>query len=183
MIYLDTIARLRHFARDERGTATVEFVLWTPLLFMLLAGSFVYFDLFRASSKAVKATHTLGDIVARQTSVDAAFLNDLLPILDASVHVNGTGKWLRVTSIRYDADADTPYQVLWSHVTDGGTPLGDDDIPLTIMPALADEDTVILTETNIPFTPVGGRMFGFGEVEYTSRLTFRPRFIQSIPLT
>jgi Flp pilus assembly protein TadG len=173
---------LRRFGAGESGSVTVEFVLWLPLLFVLLTGAFVFFDLFRASSKAVKATYALGDIVSRQTSVDDAFLDDLLPVLAASMVAGEPGQWLRITSIRWDED-DGAWSVVWSHNVGGGVALDDAAIPTGIMPELADQDTVILTETFVPYAPLGGAVIGLASVTWDNVTTHRPRFVQAIPKT
>jgi hypothetical protein len=171
---------VRRFAAEESGSITVEFVLWLPLLFVLLAGSYIFFDLYRASSKAVKATYTLGDIVSRQVTVDDAFIDDLLPILSASMADNLSGQQVRVSSIQYDADNEV-YTVLWSRAVGGGEVLVDGEIPLEIMPAMADLDTVILTETRVPYAPIGGYLIDIETVTYENVITHRPRFVQAIP--
>lgn len=172
--------RFRRFASDDAGSMTMEFVLWLPLIFVLLAGSYVFFDLFRASSKAVKVTYTLGDIVSRQVTVDDAFLNDLLPIMTASMVDGLPGQRIRVSSLEFDAGSAT-WSVLWSHPVGGGTALTDGAIPVAILPDAADGDTVILTETEVPYAPLGGALIDMETVTYANAVSFRPRFVQAIP--
>ncbi|MEO1292391.1 MAG: TadE/TadG family type IV pilus assembly protein [Pseudomonadota bacterium] len=196
-------ALLSRFRRDDRANATVEFVIVFPLMVLCLIGGFVYFDVFRAQSKAGKALYTVTDIMSRQESVDEAFLEDLYVLIDNLLPNASDNKYLRITSVTHDG---TSYEVDWSWVRnpdaalaskDAGDDADDDDegdaendlslmheltsarLPLAVMPAVAEHDSVVLLELTVPYTPLVD-FVGIPEMEWTPRTVVRPRFIGSI---
>lgn len=171
--------RWHDWRRDERGTITIEFLLWMPVLAFWLVASATFFDAYKSRSDAAKAAHTLADILSRQVEVSNAFLGDLftletnlLPRLPASAQV-------RVSSVQYAAATDT-YQVLWSEPLGGnGEAMVDATIPLGILPDMADLDTVVLTELSAPYQPFSN----WARIEVTAwsfTLVSRPRFVSAI---
>lgn len=186
-------AGLGRFGRDERASVTAEFALWLPVLFALLAGAIMFFDMFRVSARAVRATATLGDIVARQTVADDAFLETLLPIFTASLPAGIEDPWVRVTSIQNVGDvpaaasepedgrvAAPTHVVLWSHVQGPAAPLTTADLDRYDLPPMQVGDTVILTETALRHAPIGGRILGVAPVIRANLSFNRPRFVPAV---
>ena len=178
----------RDFGRREDGTATVEFVLVFPLLAVWLITSYVIFDVFKSQSQAGKAAYTIADIVSRREEVNAALLDDLYVLLDRLLPRASDNKWMRISSITFDG---TDYSVDWSHVTNPSvvfdTPntaaeLEDDDIPVSLMPAFATSDSIILVELDIPYFPIYSRS-GIGPKTWDPKIVVRPRYIARIAFT
>lgn len=163
-------------ARDERGSITVEFVIWVPILVLWFAGSISYFDGYRERGRAAKMSHVVSDILTRQAEIDDDLITDLYDMMEIMLPGTPPGMVLRVTSVEY---RDGSYQVLWSVASGGGAPMETEDIPVAKMPAMAELDTVIVTETTVPFQPALD-IVGIGERTWTSFLPARPRFVHSV---
>ena len=185
---------LRSFGRSEEGTVKIEFIIVFPLILAWIMGSFVFFDAYKTYSRASKATFAVSDIVSRQTSMDLTTLLALHDIMDALVPWSDNNKWIRITSLEYvkvsgndgcyeeDTDAVCEYRVLWSHAS--GTPdtLSNADLTqdvLDILPDIAENDTVILTETHVPYEPLLDT-FGLGGMAWSNQQATRPRYVSSI---
>ena len=175
-------ARLDRFARDEFGSVTVEFVIWVPVLAVWFVVSALFFDAYISRNRAANAAYTITDILSRQTAVDEGFILELYQLQEALLPDAPPGRRLRVSSIEYRADEDA-YVVLWSRAYGGPDPLPEGQpVSAEILPTMADRDTVILMELEVPYRPFSS-WAGIGERFWTFRLVTRPRFVSSVPLT
>ncbi|MEX0971385.1 MAG: TadE/TadG family type IV pilus assembly protein [Paracoccaceae bacterium] len=169
----------KDYLRDDRATMLVEFVISAPFLFFWLIGSFVFFDAYRASNQAEKATFTIGDIVSRLTVVDDDYVDELFQLQNSLLPKSRNNGWIRITSIIYDED-DDEYQILWTeHRGEGSVPLLQEDLNLELMPTMADADTIVLVETHVPYYPLS-RQVGITVESWDNQLTYRPRFVGSL---
>jgi Flp pilus assembly protein TadG len=159
---------------------TVEFVIVVPLLMLWFVGSFVWFQAFRNYSQAEKASFAIADIVSRQTEVDNEFIDGLQPLFQRLQPRAGSGNWLRVSSISWDEDDG--YAVEWSRNADGGDDLVTGDIPTSILPEMADGDTVILAETYVPYQPMVDWV-GIPPLTWSNQVVIRPRYVSAISKT
>ncbi|MFQ5622879.1 MAG: TadE/TadG family type IV pilus assembly protein [Paracoccaceae bacterium] len=176
MKFLKPSRLLARFRRDDEASISIEFVLTLPLLMLWFVGSFVFFDAFKTYSQSAKATYTIGDIMSRQITVDNAFIDNLYVLMDRMTPRSSSGKWMRISLIQFQNNG---YSVVWSRAQGGGTALSDGTIPLSIMPEMADGDTVVLSETYVPFSPMVGWV-GITAHTFITRLTNLPRFVGSI---
>jgi len=172
------LAKLATFLRDERGSLTAEFVLWVPVLGFWFALSVGVFDAYKSRNAAAKTANTIADIITREDTVDNAFLDNLLLLEQRLLPRAPSGEQLRISSIQYTAA--NGYTVRWSRAMGGGQQsLTDADIPLGIMPTMAELDTIILTEVDIPWDP-----FDFVSVvdpqPWSFEIVARPRFVTEI---
>jgi Flp pilus assembly protein TadG len=163
---------------DERGTVTIEFLLWLPVLIFWIVISVSSYDAFRSRDEAAKAAQTLSDIVSRQTEVDAAFFTELSDLQDKLLPRAPASKWLRVTSIMF---VGGDYQVQWSRSVGGGVPLTNAEIPLELLPTMADLDSIIVTEVHSPYQPIANYT-GITVTEWDISLVSRPRFVSEIAM-
>ncbi|MGI2032940.1 TadE/TadG family type IV pilus assembly protein [Rhizobium panacihumi] len=121
--------RFRAYLRDRRGVGGVEFAILAPIL---IATYFSCFELtigFSFSKRATRATGTVGDLVAQQSTVNKAFLSTMTTAaksIFAPYDVEGLSKLannplnLKITGIQID-DAGTA-KTLWSWQRTGSTP-------------------------------------------------------------
>lgn len=180
MKLIATIKRLcARFRREERAAVSTEFVLILPLLLWWYVGSFAFYDAFRDYNVTVKASYTLGDILSRQTEIDNDYLDGLESLLEFMTA--GTGAWLRVSSIKYSDDDG--YTVEWSYATDDHQVVTDEKIYLwdfdeDYLPTMANGDTVILSETYVPFTPAFN--VGLNSHWLSNIVVTRPRFTSQV---
>ncbi len=169
--FLPSIAR---FARDNRGSVTVEAVLILPLLLWAYVATFVFFDAFKTQNTNLKAAYTIADMVTRQAEVDAAYVEGLHVVYDYLI-ATGEDTSLRVSSVLWN-DVDGNYEVIWSYAT-GGDPvmttasIVDFEDQLPMMPV---GDTVIVVETTLDYTPTFD--VGILSRSFTQFIVTRPRF-------
>lgn len=171
----------RRFLGDEGGSVTIEFVLWVPVLLVWFVVSAVFFDAYISRNRAANVAYTMTDILSRQTEVDDAFIVELFNLQEVLLPDAPPGRRFRVSSIRYEA-ADDRYVVLWSRAYGGPDPLPEGQ-PVTsdVLPTMADLDTVILMELEVPYRPFSN-WAGIGERFWTFRLVTRPRFVSQVPM-
>lgn len=164
---------LQRWRRDERGASIVEFALLAPVLLLLLLGTVTLFDLFRNLQSVEKATFTVGDMMSRQTVMSQATLNDMLSLMRHMVPTVSDGG-IRVSSIGKQGGV---LVVRWTHKAGDNVP----DTPLlaSIIPDVAEGDSVLLTESFVPHHAFSGA-FGIGSVTFGTQSAHRPRFVSSI---
>lgn len=166
------------FASDEQGTMTVEFAIVFPLLMLWFLGSFVFFQTFRNYSHAEKASFAIADILSRQTVVNNSYLDSLGPLFTALRPSRSTGEWLRFTSVKYTAALG--YKVQWSRSVSGGAPLTTP--PLAVMPTMSEGETILLTETYVPYRPMVDWV-GIPPLTWANRIISRPRSVAAVVKT
>lgn len=168
----------RRWLADERGSVTMEFVVWIPFLLFWFVVSVVYFDAFKSRNDTSKAAHTMSDILSRQSEVTQEFLDQLFALQANLLPRAPEGSWMRISSIQYDA-TEEEHVVVWSESVGRDEPLLDENIRTTILPAMADLDTVVLTELFVPYFPFADWV-GFDARIWTIAIVARPRFVSAI---
>lgn len=171
---------VRRKIRDEKGSFSVEAILMFPLLVWAFMAMFVFYEGLRESNINLKATYTMGDLLSRETEV----IN-----MDYLEGMQGIYAWLsrsarpvsmRVTSVRYDADADPQYVMMWSRGVDQPD-LGQADVNENIaqhIPITADSDTVIVVETWTTYDPIID--IGLTDTEIYNLVVTAPRFSKQL---
>jgi Flp pilus assembly protein TadG len=169
--------------RDERGTISIEFMIVMPLLLFLTISGLGFWDAFQSNSKTAKIAYTVSDIMSRYDVVDDTDMTYLYAVQDKMLSPDLDRRSLRISSICFE---DGIHRVLWSYtassadIVDPGA-LTDEDIPLEILPAMAPQDSVILTELEARWQPHFN--VGIGSRMWRSELVTRPRFVKIIPHT
>lgn len=197
---------LNRFAGDARGTVKIEFIIVFPLIIGWILTSFVFFDAYRHFSRSSKATYAVSDILSRRTAVDMTYISELHSVMDAMIPWSDDNKWLRVSSLKFvkvsggdplgydedgdgvqdcydgDSDATCEYQVLWSEASGTSTTYSGSNLPsdiLAVLPDIAENDTVILTETHVPYRPLLDNL-GLDGMAWSNQQATRPRYISEI---
>lgn len=171
--------RLRAFARETRGSVSVEFVIMMPILFWAFMASYVFFDGFRQSAVNLKAAYTISDLISRETGIiTEQYVDSMHSLMRLMVRSNSQLN-LRITVIRWD-EGDARYYVQWStnrgyniNLTDAT--IGDIEQKLPVMP---DNDIVILVETINTFVPPFN--IGMQDTALTNFVFTRPRFTDQV---
>ena len=172
----------RRFLDDDHGVIVIEFTVWLPLLILWIAISFLFFDAYRSNSKTEKVAFAISDIASRYESVTQSDVDDLVALQNKMLPGRLTEKSTRISSICFE---DGVYKVLWSYAAadpgvTGIDPLTDDTIPTELMPAMARQDSIILTEVRAKWSPAS-RIGGLADITWVNRLVTRPRFVQIVP--
>lgn len=170
---------LKRFWRDERGSMSVEFLLWVPFLGFWMTASVAFYDAWMSRNQAAKVTHTLADILSRQEVVNAQFLFQIDALQNSLLNrASGDGR-MRVSSVQRAADDNL---VLWSCTNHPSIhPLKRDTIPDGLLPRLADGDAVIVTELSVPWSRFAGIAFLLPQ-EWHFRVSTLPRFTPTLEL-
>jgi Flp pilus assembly protein TadG len=165
---------LHRFLRNQQGASLVEFALLAPILLFLLMGTVTLFDLFRSWQSVEKATFTVGDIMSRETGALTQSKLESMLALTSKVVTSGAGGGLRVSSIGKKNGVLT---VHWTRSVGNHVPAT--TLSLSLVPALAEGDSVLLTES---FVPHAGfvNLFGFDTLVFSARAAHRPRFVSAI---
>lgn len=169
----------QRFRSSERGTAPVEAVIVTPLLFWWYLAAYQYFDAFREKNANQKAAYAISDMISRETAeIDTAYIERMGEVFDYLTMSRQPG-WIRVTSIYWD-DVAGVYRTAWSHATDGHVPHSDATImnETARIPVLPVGDTVILVETSTTYQPFF--RIGLDATQLNNFVTTRPRFASQI---
>jgi hypothetical protein len=167
--------------RDERGSISLEFMIVFPLLLFLSIGGLAFWDAFQSNSKTAKVAYAVSDIMSRYTDVDDTVMAYLYSVQDKMLAPDLDRRSMRISSICYDG---SDYKVLWSYtsnsgdITDPGALL-DEDIPVGILPTMAPQDSVILTEVQARWQPKIN--VGVGAKTWRNALVTKPRFVKFIP--
>ncbi|MBE9639492.1 TadE/TadG family type IV pilus assembly protein [Salipiger mangrovisoli] len=199
----DTLTkRLSRFARDTKGTVTLEAMIVMPILLVIFAACWVYFDVFREYSVNQKANYVIGDALSRETDeINDTYIDNSYKLLklftrtsddlydeDAAdsgfVEGDAYPTDLRITVVSYKAKNDK-YSVEWSVVRGDPDPLTDSDLTKMRqrLPLLADAAQVILVETwddYFPLFRVGLNAFpiitySFTQPRYAPQLLYASR--------
>jgi Flp pilus assembly protein TadG len=171
------------FLRAESGSISMEFVIVMPLLLFLTIGGLGFWDAFQSKSKTAKVAYTVSEIMSRHDVVDDTDMAYLFNVQDKMLASDLDRRSLRISSICFE---DGAYRVLWSYtansadITDPGA-LRDEDIPVAILPAMAPQDSIILTEVEAHWRP--HMQVGVGDQTWRNELVARPRFVKIIPHT
>lgn len=175
--------RLRAFAADTRGNMTVEAVIWTPLIVILLLATWMLYDATRQRSLIEKAAFSVADALSRETeAVDDAYVDGMAQML-GFVTQSTEPRGLRITLVRYNAKADR-LMMDWSEARDGLDPYRNTQ---RMRQALADRlspmahgERLIVVETRMTHT-LPFRIAGLDDYVFEGFALRRPRFAPQIP--
>ncbi len=172
---------LSRFRRETRGSATVEFAIFMPVLFWAYAGAYSYFDGYRQGSINLKAAYTIGDLISRETRIITPEYIDSMHQLVQLLTKPDSPVGLRITVIRWDEE-DDQYYLDWSQARGTVQPLDQAQIVdlENRLPVMPDEERVILVETwnswdGIMETGLGTQSldnFVFTSPRFTNQLRF-----------
>ncbi len=153
---------LTRFARATRGLAAVEFALIAPILVTLFFGVVEGTGALSASRKTLLAANTLSDLVAQETEIAKASLDDLFVGMEDVIDSRDITVTFRVVSVFYDT-ADMKTKVHWSYDSTGAQPYAANSVytgPLEV--ALFDDTTsLIVAEVEYDYSsPISARIMG-----------------------
>ncbi|WP_297769657.1 pilus assembly protein [uncultured Roseovarius sp.] len=153
-----------------------------PFLFMGLAFSYEYYDMFRYQSVREKATYTVADMLSRETQVvDAAYMDNVKELFDVITNDSGVNQ-VRVTVVRYRLDEGQnvdEFELRWSEVRGTGAlvPLTSSDVQNAhdSLPQMVDGQDIILVDTLSSYDPKVSAGLA-GGTEITTRMFVPLRF-------
>ncbi len=170
---------LHAFAKDLRGTLTVEAVVMLPLLFWAMLAMLVFFDAYRQTSLNVKAAYTVGDMISREVDpITPAYL-DGASLLFAELARSSSATKLRVTVVYYNSTQKRFYRD-WSHQRGGVPVLSNADISKMTdrLPTVPNNERLILVETWADYEPPFN--VGLKRQDLYNFVFTRPRFAPQV---
>ena len=164
--------------KDARGLGAVEFAMTAPFLILLYVGSFQLMDAISCYRKVSITTHTLADLITRQSTTTPADVDQTLQaarqVMTPYSTANAT---LVITEVHIDHDGNQG--IVWSRSNDGTTVSNSDlDVPSSI----AVPDTyLILSHIIYRYQPpVAGKLIG--PLTFQDHIYMNPRISDSICL-
>ena len=71
--------------RDRSAASAIEFAFLAPILISIYVSSFEITEGYNTAGKVLKAAGTVADVVARQPTVDKAFLSEMVDTAEATI--------------------------------------------------------------------------------------------------
>ena len=177
-------AHIKRLLSDDRGSLSMEFMIWVPLLVLWTLFSIGMFKAWDSRNDSAKMAYSLSDLLSRQTEVDAALLQQTLALTDRLAPGRGGLTSMRVSSIRYegvDASGNDEFTVIWSCGFRGPTPLTDALVPVDLIPTMQPLDSILMTEFYTPYVPLNS-LVDLSSYEWGNVLVTRPRLVREIGL-
>ena len=114
-----TLRPKRCLARED-GSISVEAVLIFPILVWTIMAGYTFFEAYRQNASNIKAAHTIGDLISRETrEINSAYIDSMEEMFRLMV-VNHADLKIRISLVLYDA-ADKSHSVNWSAIRGGYT--------------------------------------------------------------
>lgn len=150
------------FVRSAGGLAAVEFALIAPIMILLFFGVVEASGALSASRKTLLASNTLADLVAQETQILKADLDDLFVGMEDVIDPRDITVTFRVLSVTFDT-ADGKVKVDWSYDSTGAEPYapgteysGSLDVAL-----FDDTSSLVIAETAYDYaSPVSQKIIG-----------------------
>jgi Flp pilus assembly protein TadG len=151
-----------HFGGCRSGLAAVEFAFIAPIMILLFFGVLEGSSAYSVNRKVLLASNTLADLVAQETSITKASLEDLFVGMEDVIDPRDIDVTFRVVSVVLDTATDE-IKVHWSLDSDGGTPYAAGSVyPGDLDAALLDDaSSLIIAETSYDYaSPISQKVIG-----------------------
>jgi Flp pilus assembly protein TadG len=169
--------RLRHFARNRKGVAAVEFAAILPAMLSLYVGGAELGDGFTIQFKSALAARTVTDLASQYVSINNSTMST---ILNASSQVispyAATNMVVTLSEITTDAKGNAT--VTWSDSLHGSARTVGSTVTLPNNLQTANI-TILLGEVTYPYTPPVGYVFT-GTININQSQFFYPRLSTTI---
>ena len=182
----ELITQCKHFIKDQRAVASVEFAFIAPLLITSYLGCIEVSRAYITKNKIETVSETVADLVAQGTAIDTAQLNDIFSISSKMLTAEEENKFnIAVTAIRTlpAPGGGSTTTVQWSESKTGENTrtVGDNytDLPDGITQNF---ETVIVTELFYRHKAIV-EYFIQGEMNFDRRFITKPRYSSDIPCT
>lgn len=187
---------IKNFAENTKGSVAVEVAIVLPILLWALAAMAIYFDSFRTKSTAEKASFTISDALSRETNaITPDFVTNTRTLFDEMVGLNTPveiaegeedtlnspevleqASSMRISVITWNED-ESEYELEWSKIR-GDEFLAYEQANMAdladALPNMADQDTVIVVETHMTYSPALN--VGLGDRDISTFVFTRPRY-------
>lgn len=137
--------------RDRSAASAIEFAFLAPILISIYVSSFEITEGYNTAGKVLKAAGTVADVVARQPTVDKAFLSEMVDTAEATIAPHSSaGLTLKITGVTIDSAGNA--KVLWSWDDKGNAPYVKGDA-VTVPDDMRTPSTFLVhAEVSVPHT-------------------------------
>ncbi|MEM1428592.1 MAG: hypothetical protein AAGG09_03950 [Pseudomonadota bacterium] len=178
--------RVRAFARETKGSVSVEAAVMMPFLLGLFALTLVWFDAFRTKNAVLKATYSVADMVSRETTeLPETFLPGLATVFEYMIDTPDPTS-LRVTSFFCQADCTDEdlreLEMCWSWAS-GDYPKHTETTARGLesaVPLMAFGKGVVVMEGRVDYSPLFQRWLD--EIQLRNTIVTQPRWMSQIAL-
>lgn len=164
---------LKRFLRDRQGAAAVEFAFVAPMMILLYYGMAELTQGMMADRRASHVASTIGDLVAQDTQVNQAEMDDVFNVGKAVIAPFPVGALsMRITSVKADAGG-TP-KAIWSKTS--GVALSPLSGTVTGLPVglIAANESVIQADVSYVYTSSIKKVMPNG-LTFTQKYYLKPR--------
>lgn len=164
---------LRAFSRRQDGVAAVEFALILPVMLTLLLGTVEFSNAMQADRKVGQMASIAADLVAQDTEISNAEMNDIMAGMQAIMFPLPTAAMrVRITSIVADTSG-TP-RVAWSDARNTAARAANSIVTLPRANMLTPGEGLIYAEVWYTYTSSPGQ-FLTGGITMDDQFYLRPR--------
>ena len=186
LVIMNTVAlraALSALWTDERGSSPVQFAIWSLLLGLWLAFSVAIFVAWDNRADSSKAAYAVSDIFSRQEEIRNNLFVQMHDLTEDLVNNDSGDVKMRLTSIQLAPSPGDPTvftnQVQWSCAIGGGdgdaiTVHDNGSIPHAVIPPMPDGDSILLTETFVPYTAISRQVLPTS-FEWENQIVTQPR--------
>ena len=151
---------LRNFRRDEKGVSALEFALIAPLLALFYVGCVELSTTLIADRKVTTAASSMGDLVARESSIDNCQIDDVFEAVRLAFQpYSDTQARLRVSSIVPDAGDPNTTLVDWSYSNANWTDRAAGSSVTLPAGIMATDGSIIMAEVEYTYSPPFNQIF------------------------
>lgn len=144
---------LRRFGRNKDGVSAVEFALILPVMALLYFGSIEVSFMMSVDRKVTQTASSLGDLVARGTTISNTELTDIFAASSALFEpYDGSKALMRVTSIKMKNGKS---EVVWSRAQNM-TPYGNGASVTVPDGLLSNGGSIVMAEVSYTYSSVLG---------------------------
>lgn len=163
--------QLKHLIKDRRGAAAVEFAFVAPVMILMYYGLAELTQAMMADRRASHVASAIGDLVAQDTVINTAEINDIFNVGKAIIAPFPTsGLSMRVTSIRRDSNG--AIQVMWSKSSGSmGVLSSVASVPADL---IANNESVILAESSYVYDSATKKALP-NALTFTQKYYLKPR--------
>ncbi len=146
---------LKTFARDERGSFSIEAILMFPMLVWAFMALYVFFEGLRESNINLKATYTVADLLSREDNeVDELYISNMNVIYQWLARSQSNVR-MRMSVVHYDEATDS--HNLYCTIGVGVDGMLQEWVEETVtphVPIMADASAAIVVETWVDYEPI-----------------------------
>lgn len=178
---INILSCLRHFSREKRGIAAVEFALLTPIMILLGLGvSDLYFR-FQAQDQFSRYVYQIGDYAAQSTELKSGDLDDFLDSAEMMMNELQTADIINLSLASIGFDKKNEPVLLWTRSV--GFEKTDPSVSLSDAIDLGEHgETVLRLNASYVYKPPFAFMGKQEKINNIRSVYFRPRSTRAVAM-